>query len=171
MSNSSDAPRSVWRRIPASLLPAANESKAGEVGSQPGLDSKPRHEESRTQTAAEAALVVKELQKWRTGCEGRIQCSQTPPWAAAIALQRTGTASSAGSDSRGDRRQRHSYRHAPGRANTPARSTLLINRYVSPFLSSPETDSLIPPFIPLPTLPSTSRDLPSGQYFRDADSG
>ena len=37
---------------------AANESKAGEMGVSRVLDSKPqRHEESRTQTAAEAALV------------------------------------------------------------------------------------------------------------------
>ena len=44
-----------------------------------------------------------------------------------------------------------------GRANTPRAKYLLINRYVSPFLSSPETDLFNSPFIPLPTLPSTSK--------------
>ena len=54
MSNSSDAPRSV-AADPGFF--SANESKAGEMGVSRSLDSKPRHEESRTQTAAEAALV------------------------------------------------------------------------------------------------------------------
>ncbi len=82
---------------------AANESKAGEMGvnrvSIPSHDTK-----SPTQTAQKQRWF-KELQKWRTGCEGRIS-SQTPPWAMAVALQRTGRHPALGR-TRGDRRQRH----------------------------------------------------------------
>ena len=70
MSNSSDAPRSVWRRIPASSQPLTNPKpgKWESAGSRfPSHDTK-----SPARKQRQKQRWFKELQKWRTGCEGRI---------------------------------------------------------------------------------------------------
>ena len=64
---------------------SANESRGPSNGSQPGLGSEPRHKEPRTQTAAEAALVQGASEVAHRLCRPH-QCSQTPTWAASIAL-------------------------------------------------------------------------------------
>src|SRR6202050_2126894 len=68
--NSSAALRKAWRRIPDSFS-AANESKAEQMGvkrvSIPSHDTK-----SPARKLRQKQRWFKKLQKWRTGCEGRI---------------------------------------------------------------------------------------------------
>ncbi len=167
MSNSLTRPGSVWRRILASSQALTN-PKPGNGSRRVSIPSHDTTSPARKQRQKQRWF--KELQKWRTGCEGRHRgvlkrrhglrrslCCKGPD-----GIQRwVGLGVIADNV--------NSYRY-PQWPSKHARAKCPLNRYVSSRSSlTRETDFLTRLSSHPQTLPL--EDRPSGQYFRDADSG